>query len=451
MAAAPAPSSPLLLRLYGGVARFPGPALARLVMRRRAARGKEDPARLPERFGVAGRARPPGPLIWLHAASVGESLSLLPLIETLRRERPEMTILTTTGTRTSAALMAERLPEGAIHQFAPVDTRPALRRFLAHWRPDFLGVAESELWPTMLAEAKRAGLPTALLSARVSAKTEERWSRAPRSIAALLGRFDLILAQDAGVAARLARLGADPARLQATGSLKLAADPLPADPAAAAEWRAALAGRPLWLAASTHAGEETAVLAAHRRLAARWPDLLTVLAPRHPERGDAVAAEIEAAGIGLARRSRGARPGPAQGVLLVDVLGELGLWFRLCPLSFIGGSLAPLGGHNPLEPARLGSAPLIGPHAANMTGECALLEDADALIRVEAGSLADQVAALLDDAGAPTAAAQALAARAQAATAAGAGVTERYLTALAPLLPQRKVLPQRKGEPHARA
>ena len=363
--------TPAPLLLYRGVAATIGPPLARWMLRRRAARGKEDPARLPERFGVASAPRPSGPLVWLHAASVGESLSLLPIIDALRAARPGLSLLVTTGTVTSADLMGRMLPQGVIHQYVPVDTTGAMRRFIAHWRPAVLCVTESELWPTMLLEAKAAGARLVLLSARVSETSAARWSRAPRSIAALLGAFDLITAQDDAVAERLRRLGAAPGGLAVCGSLKHASAALPVGEDVLAQWREHLSGRPLWLAASTHDGEDAAAFAAHRSLARRTQGMLTVVAPRHPDRGDAVAEAAEAAGLSATRRSLDQRPSSSTDIHIVDSLGELGLWFRLSPVSFIGGSLVPVGGHNPLEPARLGSAAIIGPHTENMRGECA--------------------------------------------------------------------------------
>lgn len=445
------------LLLYRGVAATLGPALGSWLLRRRAARGKEDPARLPERLGYPSAPRPEGPLVWLHAASVGESLSLLPLIDALRRERADLALLVTTGTVTSARIMAARLPDGVIHQFAPIDTPPAMRRFLAHWRPDLLGVTESELWPTMLLEARRAGAATALLSARMSERSAARWAKAPRSIGALLGGFDAITAQDEAVAARLNRLGARPSALCVCGSLKHAAGPLPADEEELAAWRARLGARPRWLAASTHAGEEAAVFDAHRRLASRIPGLLTIIAPRHPERGEDVAVAASAAGLSATRRSLDERPtaGGAGGeseIHIVDALGELGLWFRLCPVSFIGGSLVPVGGHNPLEPARLGSAALTGPHVANMEGECARLEAAGALLRVaDAEDLGPALERLLEaPSGAPNAEARRMQEAGLGATAEDGGVAARHLAALTPLLPAPRAA-ERRARDHAAA
>ncbi|MEM9725578.1 MAG: 3-deoxy-D-manno-octulosonic acid transferase [Pseudomonadota bacterium] len=426
------------LALYLLAAGSIGPLLAPGALRRRAARGKEDPARLRERFGEASLPRPDGPLVWLHAASMGEALSLLPLIDALRAHRPDLGLLVTTGTVTSARTMATRLPPDVPHQYAPIDTGPALRRFLAHWRPCFLGVVESEIWPNMLRATRRHGARLALISARVSAKSAAIWARAPRSIRSLLDGFDAILAQDEEVAARLSALGADAGRLSIGGSLKQAAKPLPADPSELEAMRTRLAGRPIWLAASTHEGEEAAALDAHVTLAKTRPNLLTVIAPRHPERGAAVAEAAAAAGLRATRRALGQQPNAGDAVHVVDSLGELGLWFRLCPCSFVGGSLVPVGGHNPLEPARLGSATVVGPHLSSVEREATRLEAAGALIR--AADAADLAAALDRLVGHDDARSEEAARIGQAglvATAEDGAVVARYLAALEPLLPPR--------------
>ena len=430
-----------LLALYGAVGRFPGPWMARWLLKRRAAQGKEAVERLPERFGRASAPRPPGPLMWLHGASVGEALSLLPLIDKLRAARPDVTLLMTTGTRTSAALMAERLPQGVIHQMAPIDTLPAVRAFLDHWRPDLLAIAESELWPTMLRESARRGVKLALVSARLSEKSARGWAWAPRTVAALLRRFDLILPQTDAIAGRLARLGAPRDRLRVLGSLKAAAAPLPADPSHLETAQRAVGARPLWMAASTHEGEESAVITAHKALSAKAPELLTLLALRHPERADAVAAEVAAAGLRVERRRDAPAPSPDAQVFLIDRLGELGVWFRLAPLVFVGGSLFPLGGHNPLEPARLGALALHGPHVEAFELEYERLHAAEAAHRVEPTShepgeaLAAALLSLTDDDARPTAAAEAMRARALASTESDRAVLGKLLDALAPLLP----------------
>lgn len=435
--------TPLPLSIYRGIARWPGPWLARRLLERRAAIGKEDAGRLPERFGAAGRDRPAGAVVWLHGASVGECLSLLPLIRALAERRPDLTVLVTSGTVTSARMMETHLPDGAIHQFAPVDTVDAVGRFLEHWRPAMLCVVESEIWPTMLSEARKRGVRTAMISARLSSRSVRGWRYAPRTIAALLGQFDLILAQNETAASRLREVGAPAERLSVTGSLKQTAAPLPVDEAELAGWRERLRGRCLWLAASTHDGEEQAAIEAGKALRRRAPGTLTIIAPRHPERGDAVARLGAASGERLARRSLGETVDAETGIYLVDVLGELGLWFRLAPVVFLGGSLTPgVGGHNPLEPARLGATVCYGPHIESVVEECDRLEAHGAARRLAMApdaspglALATALEELIDETGRPSLAARDMGAAAARLTLGDGGVLERIMAALAPLLP----------------
>ncbi len=373
-----------------------GAPLVGFWLNRRRASGKEEAARHGERTGRTGRARPSGELIWLHAASVGESVSALPLIERLLENRPDAHVLVTTVTVTSARVMAERLPVRAFHQYAPVDTPGAVRRFLDHWTPDRAIWIESELWPNMIVMSRARGVPLALVNARLSSRSHRRWRRAPRLISGVLGAFDLVLAQSGDAASRLRELGAHSA--EALGNLKDDAPPLAADPAVLASLTAAVGSRRLWLAASTHQGEESVAAAAHRQLVARHPDLLTVIAPRHPPRGAEIARGLRAEGFRLAQRSAGEVVEPDTEIYLADTLGELGLFYRLSPIVFVGGSLIPHGGQNPLEPARLGCALLHGPYMENFRDVAARLHAADAAIELaQPAALSDAVGRLLDD------------------------------------------------------
>ena len=413
---------------YRGITSLSAPFL-RLYLHARQRRGKEDPARLPQRRGIADRARPDGPLIWLHGASVGESLSLLPLIAALRETYAELGILVTAGTRTATAMLTPRLPPGVIVQALPLDHPAWTARFLDHWRPDIALFAESEVWPNLLAQAQARGIVTGLVNARLSARSARRWRLAKGLIRPLLARLDLCLAQDETQAARLRALGAAGAR--AAGSLKRAAPPLPADPSSLAALQKAVAGRPLWLAASTHPGEEDAALDVHRRLAARRPGLLTVIAPRHPERGSELAADFSRRGLTVARRAEGTLPDAGTDVYLADTLGEMGVLYRLAEVVFLGGTLAPKGGHNPLEPAHLGCALLIGPEIANIASVVAELAAADAVRRIaDTADLAEAVDALLAD----EAARGTLAARAHRVAENEAAVRDTVMSALAPHL-----------------
>lgn len=395
---------PLPLALYGAATRLLEPFAPRLLAARARA-GKETPQRLHERLGRAKRPRPQGRLVWLHAVSVGESLSLLPLIEALQR-RPDVALLVTSGTVTSAEMMARRLPEGVIHQFAPVDAPGAVRRFLDHWRPDAGLFVESELWPNLILAARARGVRLGLISARITAASAEGWARAPASARALLGAFDLILPQDAATAERLTRLGG---RCGPRLNLKRTGAAPPVDAAEFARLRDRIGGRPVVLAASTHPGEEALVAEAFRAATADRPDALLILAPRHPDRGAAIAAELAAAGWLVARRGAGEPLSAGTRAYVADTLGEMGLLLRLADVVVMGGSLVEgVGGHNPLEAARLGAAVVTGPHVANahelyaeMLAEVAAIQaaDAEALARHLRGLLANpQIAARIGEA-----------------------------------------------------
>ncbi len=329
----------------------------------RKARGKEDRDRFGERSGDPGRDRPDGPLVWAHAASVGESLSLLPLIGRLVSERPGLNILVTTGTVTSAGLLAERLPVGAFHQYIPVDRVPYVRRFLDHWRPDLVLWAESEFWPNLIYETTGRGVPMVLVNGRISARSLSGWRRFGGFIGQLLSKFSLCLGQTGVDAQRLRQLGAKGAKY--VGNLKFAAPPLPTDADMVAKFERALGSRPRWLAASTHAGEEELVGQIHQRLKANHAGLLTIIVPRHPDRGEDIASLLRDQGLSVARRSQGGALSADTDIYLADTLGELGLFYRLAGIAFMGKSLVPLGGQNPLEAARLDCAIVHGPHMMN--------------------------------------------------------------------------------------
>jgi len=346
---------PLSLALYAAATGLAEP-LAPGILRRRADRGREDPTRLGERLGRASVPRPPGPLVWLHGVSVGESLSLLPLAQALAR--PGLALLVTSGTRTSAELLAKRLPPGAIHQYAPVDAPGAVRRFLDHWRPDVGIQVESELWPNLILGAKARGAKLALVSARMTQASADGWTRAPGAARAVLSAFDLVLPQDAETSARLEGLGAKVGPLL---NLKNLGAPLPADTSELARLKAAIGGRQVVLAASTHPGEEEIIA---RAVAATGA--LLIVAPRHPDRGEEVAAQLRQQGFSVARRAAGDPLTQKTTAYVADTLGEMGLLFRACDVAVMGGSFVPgIGGHNPMEPARLGVPILTGPDVFN--------------------------------------------------------------------------------------
>ncbi len=329
-------------------------------LKRRLAQGKEDPARWREKLGDAGEGRPDGPLVWLHGASVGEGLTLLPIAQAVRAGRPGAAVLITHGTRAAAQLIAARKPAGAIGQFAPLDLPSAVGRFLDHWRPDVGVFVESELWPNLILGAKARGARLALVSAKLSASSLRGWRRAPGAARAVLGAFDLVLVRDAAAARDLESLGA---RVDGVADLKLGAEPLPVDPDEVAATAADLGGRAVILAASTHPGEDALILQAFGDAGGAGRRALLIIVPRHVERGAEIEALARAAGVSVGRRSEGARAGDLD-VYIADTLGELGLWYRLARLAVIGGSLVAggAGGHNPFEPARLDCPFVAGRH-----------------------------------------------------------------------------------------
>ncbi|MBF9029525.1 3-deoxy-D-manno-octulosonic acid transferase [Rhodobacterales bacterium HKCCE3408] len=404
-------------------------------LRRRLAEGKEDAGRIDERRGIASQPRPPGQLIWFHAASVGESLSLLELIRRLGEEEPGVHILVTTGTVTSARVMAGRLPDHAFHQYIPLDAVAWVRRFLDHWKPDLAVWTESELWPALITETHARGTPMLLVNARMSKRSHDRWRLLLRGMArSMLSRFSAAHVQDAVTAGYLRRLGLAGEHMEVTGTLKEGAAALPHDEDERAEFAGKLTGRPVWLAASTHEGEEEIMLAAQERAMRVNPRLLLILAPRHPQRGDAIAQMLEARHWSVARRSTGDTIDPDTQVYLADTLGEMGLWYRLAPISFVGGSLVEIGGHNPFEPAALGSAILHGPYVTNFVDIYQRLTAVKAARLVSsADSLADAVTDLLNP--------ERSAAMANAAweiSSAGANVTDRAVDLILDWLPPGK-------------
>jgi 3-deoxy-D-manno-octulosonic-acid transferase len=334
-------------------------------LRKRAEQGKEEPARLGEKLGEASLPRPDGRLIWLHAASVGESLSVLELVRRLREARGSISILVTTGTVTSAALMEKRLPAGAFHQYAPLDIQSGIARFLAQWQPDLVIWTESEFWPNTLKALYKRNIVVLLINARLSRKSFRAWRWFPFTSRRILRRFTVLMAQNAETARRLTRLGARSGDVQTTGSLKEGAAPLPHDLAEYKSLKAQLQGRQVWCAASTHPGEEEMVAQVHRAAQKSAPGLVLILVPRHPDRGDSIVDALRGAGWSVAQRSSEEAITGDTEIYVADTLGELGLWYRLAPVSFLGGSLTPIGGHNPYEPAALGSAVLHGPHIEN--------------------------------------------------------------------------------------
>jgi 3-deoxy-D-manno-octulosonic-acid transferase len=382
---------PLLLRIYRLLATGAAP-LAPLLFAHRLRRGKEDRARLRERRGIAGVERPPGPLVWVHCASVGEMTSVIPLIEHIHAQN--VSVLLTSGTVTSAELAARRLPEGAIHQFVPLDIPRYARRFLRHWQPDLALLVESDLWPNLIIETARRNVPLILVNARLSESSFQRWRRLPGTIGGLLDRFDLVLARTQSDARRFGELGAP--RVITTGNLKLDVPAPPVHDPALRDARMAVGRRPLLAAASTHPGEEAVLLEAHKRLRQHFPGLLTVIAPRHPERGPGIAEIAVAAGLRPTLRSQAQLPALTTDIYVADTMGELGLLYRLAPIVFIGGSLVQHGGQNPIEAAKLSAAIVHGPHVGNFAEIYQALDDAGgAELVADSDELLQRLGALL--------------------------------------------------------
>lgn len=360
--AAPPPPPGLTLNAYrvaGGLVGLAAP----LLLGWRERQGKEDRRRRPERLGLASQARPTGRLVWAHAASVGETLALLPLIEALAKARGDISVLLTTGTVTSAALARHRLPQRVIHQYVPLDVPSIVKRFLDHWSPDLAVFIESEVWPSFVLALSDRKVPLALVNARISTRSHRRWSKASKSAAALFGRFDVVVAQSEPLGRRFSELGAR--RVIVAGNLKLDAPPPPVDASELARLKELVGERPLLLAASTHEGEEEIIAQAQRQLAARFPGFLTLIVPRHPERGTAIAEMLKSKGLRIAQRSARIEPSPQTDVYVADTLGELGTFYALANIAFIGGSLGNRGGQNPIEAVRHGAVVLTGPHWEN--------------------------------------------------------------------------------------
>ena len=415
---------PFSLTLYRGATALLGLAVPS-ILRNRARRGKEDPARLGERQGRASVPRPQGPLIWLHGASVGETVSLLPVVERLLRERADVTVLVTSGTTTSAELLARRLPPRALHQYIPVDTPAAARRFLDHWKPDLAVFVESELWPNLLLGAKARGTRLALVSARMTQGSAKGWTRQRGAARAVLGVFDLILPQDVRTGVRLKELGG---LIDGYANLKLVGEALPADMAELARLKAAAGDRLIVTAASTHPGEDALIVDAVEKTG-RYP--LLVIVPRHPARGPRLATELRTHNRIIALRSAGEPITPETDLYIADTLGELGLFFRLGDIAVMGGSFLPdIGGHNPLEAARLDRPVVHGEHYANWIDVYGMLGDGGVSCADEAG-----LVAALDNLLADPSARQRVGRAARHAADQAGGVLDRLWAQLEPLLP----------------
>ena len=391
-----APKPALALRAYRALTRYAAP-VAPLLLAWRTRIGKEEPARRPERYGEASVPRPSGFLVWFHAASVGEANAVLPVIDAITAEHPEIGLLLTTGTVTSAKLARARLPKGAVHQYVPLDNQDYVRRFLKHWQPDLAVFVESEIWPNLVLETNALNVPLVLVNGRMSFRSFRRWRNRPGLSRPLFSAFGLVLAQNERFAQRFTALGTP--RTVAVGNLKADAPPPPVDLAGHKKLVAALAGRTVWLAASTHPGEDDIAAVAHLAMKKARPDLLTVIVPRHPERGPFIARLLEGANLKVALRSEGKLPEAGTDIYIADTIGELGLFYNLVPVALIGGSLVPHGGQNPVEAIKLGAAVVTGPHWRNFADAYEELLASGGAVQVsDAQSLATTTLLLLENA-----------------------------------------------------
>ena len=385
-----------ITHLYLGFSMISGP-LWRLVLRRRVKVGKESSVRLPERFGFYRRQRPEGVLIWFNALSVGECLALLPLIERVLEELPDAHVLLTSWNAASeVALTAARPPDRCIHVFQPVDTVQAVRRFLDQWRPDVAGFYGLDFWPRLMIETGRRGIPMMLVDSRMPDGSFRRRKRFAGPMRDILGLFDRLLLQDKASVPRFVALGADATKISVVGALKSAARPLPAPEKELAELRQQIGGRPVWLCAATHRSEHPAIAEAHAKVIEEIPEALLILAPRHVRDADEAEAHLRKRFAHVARRSREERIDRITQVYIADSIGEMGLWYRLAPVSFVGHSLAPgLEGKNPFEAIALGSCVLHGPETSFFAESYHGLGQAGGAIKVDsAGELASNAVLL---------------------------------------------------------
>lgn len=384
-------------KIYNTLIRVLYPLVIKRYIDKRIEQGKEDVARFNERIGRPTKPRPEGKLVWLHGASVGESISMLPLINRLLELYPDLNVMVTTGTITSAEVMAKRLPAQAFHQYFPIDNPVFATRFLRHWRPDAILWFESEFWPGMLSAIKRKNIPLVLINGRISNKTFKRWQQFDFVCRELLGCFTSCLGQSEEDAYRLRVLGAKDA--VCLGNLKYAGLPLPVDEEKKAQVLAQIGDRPFWFASSTHADEEYKIARFHKNLEAKIPHALTIISPRHPNRGEEIEQRLEnELGLKVALRSKNEPILPDTQVYVADTIGEMGIWYAISDLVFVGGSLIPHGGQNFIEPARDKCAVIVGPHMYNFAEALSKAKKQDAIMQVnDVLDLEDRVIQLMEN------------------------------------------------------
>ena len=349
-----------------------------LVLNKRRKRGKEDANRMQERYGHPSLPRPQARLVWIHAASVGESNAAMPLIRKLLETYPALQLLITTGTVSSAELLKKRLPERAFHQYVPVDTPKAVKRFVRYWHPDIAMFIDSEFWPNLIMETAASGAAMGLVNARVSQASFLKWKKARSLSRAMLRKFRFCSAQSKNDAERLLALGMP--QVTHTGNLKYDVPPPDCNMQELERLKQLIGTRPVWVAASTHPGEEELVAEAHKTLKKKFPNVLTIIVPRHSVRGDEVMQKLS--GYSVARRSQRQQITEGTEIYLADTMGELGLFYRLAQVAFIGGSLVDHGGQNPLEAAMLSCPTVMGQYMFNFASIARHMEQAEACLRV---------------------------------------------------------------------
>ncbi len=370
----------MFIKIYNALITILYPLVIKRYINKRKENGKEDVKRFNERIGRPRLKRPEGKLVWLHGASVGESVSMLPLIQRILETYPDAHVIVTTGTVTSADVMNKRLPERAFHQFIPIDNPIFTTRFVKYWHPDVALWFESEFWPAMLSSIRRKNIPLILINGRISNKTFKRWQQFDFISKELLSCFTLCLGQSEEDAYRLRVLGARESLC--LGNLKYAGLPLPIDQKAKTEMQRQIGSRPVWLASSTHDDEEVRIAKVHKRLAEKIPGLLTIISPRHPQRGEEINRKISELGLTAALRSNEQPVTETTDIYIADTIGEMGLWYDLANIVFIGGSLIPHGGQNFIEPSRVRDAVIVGPYMHNFTDAINRAKKADAVMQI---------------------------------------------------------------------
>lgn len=346
----------IILKIWSLIIQISAPFLILIRLKK----GLESPVRYKERYGVTDIRRPQGDLIWFHGASVGESLSILPLIQKITEHSPATNFLLTTTTTAAQKVLNSRINKNTIHQFVPFDAIQWVNKFLDHWQPKAVFFIESEIWPNILWQTNLRNIPITLLNARLSETSLINWLRVKKISKKMWGCFSGIYTQSDLFTERFHKLGA--INVKTVGNIKLLSEKLPFDEIEFAYWEAQIKGRLCWVAASTHEGEEEIIFKVHQALKKDLPNLLTIVVPRHVDRCEKIISKAK--DVKISRfTEKNLRD---EDILLVDAMSKLGIFYRLTAIAFVGGSLVPVGGHNPLEPVMLGAFPLWGPYFFNV-------------------------------------------------------------------------------------